>query len=146
MTGLPFRPHLNAPLQTFRAANVDMFESSISQPHHGCKCKHKVNECEHLKCSLSESILSCSPQVFHTFLYFPLQNKFSTCQFFTSVKPVPKFLGGNVSSSFSLSDKYNIMSDGIKSTQIGLEHSASHVSKYLLSFRQWKFWKVLEDS
>lgn len=52
-----------------------------------------------------------------------------------------------MSSSFNLSDKCNIMSDGIKSTQIGtLEHSASHISKYLLSSRQWKFCKVLEHS
>lgn len=43
LTGLPFRPHLNTPLQTFRAANVDMFESSISLSHRGCKCKHNVN-------------------------------------------------------------------------------------------------------
>lgn len=39
LTGLPYRPHLSA-LQIFRAASVDMFESSISRPHHGCKCKH----------------------------------------------------------------------------------------------------------
>lgn len=107
LTVLPFRLHLNAPLQTFRAANVDMFESAISRPHHGCKCKHKVNECEHFNISAPYKWKSPPPtrssKIFFIFYLF-----------FTPVIHIHetghKMSGGNGPSSLNLS---KLVSDGI---------------------------------